>query len=406
MSEIDAKPCRICGRAGVSTDIDLKDAAVTAHYPTGRNERIPRVTFRLGTCRHCGLIQLMDSPDIEWLRPPRECTIFRDPERHLDDLCRTILEQLPSLEVHALGLTYKDAPLLERLEQAGVRRITLLDRTRDWNLQSPRDGIETMQQILSPQWAQTIVQCHGAADVLIVRHVLEHAHDVPTFLQGCRTLLSPGGWVLFETPGCETEFSRGDLGSLWEEHVMYFTPTTLRRGLMRHGFHCRWVGNYPYAVEDCLAAWGQFQDKSPPDLPRPPTGADLLMEFDAATHRLRTRLAAACQRTASAGRAVALWGAGHRTATFVELLGVRELIDCVIDDDPGKQGRLLPGSNLPILSADVISSRKIGLCVALLSPGTLHRIRARLPGSALRNLTMMTLDDFAADPTAQSDGES
>src|SRR5262245_24919517 len=120
MSEIGTKPCRICGRASVPTDIDLQDVAVTAWCPTSPEEHVPRFPFRLGACRHCGLIQLMDSPDIEWLRPPREHTIFRDPERHLDDLSRAIVEQLPGLDIHVLGLTYKDAPLLERLQQAGV----------------------------------------------------------------------------------------------------------------------------------------------------------------------------------------------------------------------------------------------------------------------------------------------
>lgn len=390
----DHRPCRVCGAEGVRTRWDLGTAAPCSHYPESRGGSANRIPFRLGACRSCGVIQLQDSPPLDWLRPPRQCTLFRDPERHLDDLCAAMIGHMSRRDSLILGLSYKDAPLLDRLRAAGFPKTVVLDRVADWGLTNPRDGIETMQQRLTPQWARRICERYGPADVVCVRHVLEHAHEAPSFLAGCRALLAPGGRVLFETPGCTTELSRGDPGALWEEHVLYFTPDSLRRGLRRHGFACHWVGNYPYDVEDCLAAFGEFAEGTNVEERPTDAGEILLEEFDSARRQLRLCLEGWAKKMAEQGRSVALWGGGHRTATLVELLPAGDLVSCVIDDDPAKQGRYLPGSGIPILSADALSQHSVGLCVGLLNSDVLSRIAARHADYTARGGRLMTLTEL------------
>ena len=42
-------------------------------------------------------------------------------------------------------------------------------------------------------------------------------------------------------------------------------------------------------------------------------------------------------------------GAGHLSGAFINLYGLAEQIEFVADDNPNKQGLLMPGSRLPIL---------------------------------------------------------
>jgi hypothetical protein len=388
--------CRGCGCALNGSPLEVGDAAINGLYPVTiqEQESAPRFRFRLEACSQCGLLQLHDTPQPLQLRPPGRWTLFRDPERHLDDLSTAMASHLTESQRVVMGLTYKDAPLVDRLRRLRDCRTVVLSRDSDWELSDPRDGIETMQGKLTPQWAERIRARYGPADVLCVRHLLEHAHHLPMFLAGCRALLAPEGWVLFETPGCETELIHGDAGALWEEHVMYFTPSTLRNVLERHGFHCRWIGNYPYPVEDCLAAWGRFDHGTDSRTIPTSSGADLLHRFDVARRQLRDRLEDLARTVAATGRKLALWGAGHRTTTLVELLPARELFECVIDDDPDKQGRFLPGSHLPIVSAEVLSSGEIGACLCLLNPAVLQQVRQRLPADVTRGTQFVTLPEL------------
>jgi hypothetical protein len=386
--------CRACRTDGLAVDLDLGVAAVS-HTPLRLPEdQVAQVPFRLAACRVCGLVQLADTPAVETLRSPLPNVQYRDPERHLDDLCAAIVPHLGDRSRLILGLSYKDTPLLDRFRLAGFTRALTLDRRRDWQFDDDCCGIETLQQRLTPAWAKRIRAEYGPVALLCVRHVLEHAHDVPQFLAGCRTLLADDGWVLFETPGAAGELARGDSGALWEEHVSYFTEDSLRTGLAQHGVVSRWVANYPYAIEDCLAAFGRFQRTGLSALPGTTSGVRLVAEFAAARDRLRRAVARLAEQTHSQGRQIALWGAGHRTTTLLQLGSLTDLVDCIIDDDPSKQGTWMPGSGLPVFPATALIERSIGCCVGVLNPDIVVRLRARESSYAAQGGQLLTLADI------------
>lgn len=394
MTTTPISSCRACGTAGLAAALDLGDAAI-CHTPLrSAAEQVTRVPFRLAACRNCGLVQLADTPSVGTLRSPLPNVLYRDPERHLDDLCAAILPYLGDRSRLILGLTYKDTPLLDRLRFAGCTRTLTLDRRRDWQFDDDRCGIETVQERLTPAWATQIRAEYGPVALLCVRHVLEHAHDVPQFLAGCRTLLADDGWVLFETPGAAGELARGDSGALWEEHVSYFTEESLRAGLAHHGFVSRWVANYPYAIEDCLAAFGRFRTTRTRRQPETTSGERLVAEFTAARDRLRRAFARLAEQTQSQGRRLALWGAGHRTTTLLQLGSLSDLVDCVIDDDPAKQVTWMPGSGLPVFPATALIGRSIGCCVGLLNPDIVVRLRTRESAYAAHGGQLLSLADL------------
>jgi len=342
-------------------------------------------------------LQLLDLPSLDALRPADRAILYRDPERHLDDLARAIAALLPSTSASLMGMSYKDAPLLDRFASFGFSERKTLDREADWGLSNPRDGIETMQARCTTSWADGIRQKYGRMDLLVVRHVLEHAHDPPTFLAACRRIIEPDGLLLIEVPGCETEFARGDCGAPWEEHVSYFTVESLRRTLMVQGFHQRLVGNYPYTIEDCLVAVAQCGN-----IPAAATASpsSLLREFSTNRERLQTRIRQLADQSRSHQQGIAVYGAGHRTATWLELAGIADVVTCVIDDDPAKQGRYLAGSAIPVGPASWLIERNIGTCIGLIAADILRRIAVREAAYTARGGRFVTLDDLLCETSA------
>src|SRR5580765_7986690 len=117
--------CRMCGENSLSVVRDFGSAALCRENPLVPSESVQRIQYLLAACGACGLIQLLETLDLEWLQPPDEFATFRDPERHLDDLCQAIFSQLTSPDIRVLGLTYKDAPVLDRFRQAGYKNTVL-----------------------------------------------------------------------------------------------------------------------------------------------------------------------------------------------------------------------------------------------------------------------------------------
>lgn len=387
--------CRTCGHGALHLELDVGSASFCVDAPTSRTAArdIPKHPFRLGTCHACGVIQLLDLPPLEALRPAGPAILYRDPERHLQDLACVSSSLLGSPAAQVMGMSYKDTPLMDQLAVQGMTNLRLLDREADWGLADHRAGIETMQARCTVDWADSVRRKHGRADLLLVRHVLEHAHHFSEFVAACRRLTEPDGLVLFEVPGCETEFARGDAGALWEEHVSYFTMGSLRRSLAVHGFHSLVIDNYPYTVEDCLVAVGRFESPSPLATT---VQTPLLQEFQRANSLIQTRLRTLSSICRQRGQGIAVYGAGHRTATWLELAGLADVVNCVIDDDPAKQGRYLAGSGIEIGPATLLQERNIQFCIGLLSTDILRRIASREAEYIDRGGRFLTLDQILA----------
>jgi hypothetical protein len=74
---------------------------------------------------------------------------------------------------------------------------------------------------------------------------------------------------------------------------------------------------------------------------------------------------------------IALFGAGHLACTWIHLLGLRDLIDFVVDDNPHKQGLFMPGSRLPIRGSSSLVSEGIRLALLSANPEAEPRIIAK-----------------------------
>ena len=48
--------------------------------------------------------------------------------------------------------------------------------------------------------SQKISYLNGKADILFVRHVLEHSWDIKNFLENLKLLISENGLIIFEVP--------------------------------------------------------------------------------------------------------------------------------------------------------------------------------------------------------------
>ena len=388
--------CRGCKSPKMRFLLDFGLQPICSHFLMSENSREEMFPLSLGQCATCGLIQLGQAAPVEALRPRYDWIRYNEPERHLDDaVARVVAQTKLSPASRILGISYKDETTLERMRRSGYTRSRILDPASDLNIRESGAGIETIQDQMTPERTHKIVAQHGQADLVVVRHILEHAHTLHAFAEALRILTHPDGFIVFEVPDFTPALDNHDYASIWEEHILYFTPSTFVRTLYGLGFEVLELLNYPYCAENSLvvvARPGAAQSSSqatPEDFEK----ADAYRKaFLPRCAQLDAYLAALCSEQRKTG----VFGAGHLAAKFINLHGVGGHVSCVIDDHPHKQGLFMPGSHLPIVGSTALRPTHIPLCLMALSPESEARVVARHEAYITSGGRMVSI--FAASP--------
>lgn len=365
--------CLSCGSPAVAPVIDFGRHALCNRFletPTAVEETVP---LGLGVCHRCGVVQILEPSSPKSLKPHVPWITCTEPERHLDDLAATIA-RLPGLpaEASVCGVSFKDDSLLRRLEHLGPFRTWRIDPEKDLGIHDPCAGIETMQAHLTPARAQTMVAREGLSDIVIARHVFEHASSPTTFTTALKQLVTPGGYVIIEVPDCQKTLDACDYTTVWEEHSLYLTPPTFCRTLEDQGFTVQHSLCIPYALENSLIAIttvASGKQASSLDDEFVSLEVQRARRFAEAFEGRKRTVHDELERLRSQHGRIAIFGAGHLACTFLNLFDVGRFVDCVLDDNPHKVGLYMPGSRIPIVPSRALLDRDITLCLLSIGAG-------------------------------------
>jgi hypothetical protein len=367
-----SRACYLCRQPTVVPRVDIGPQPVSNRFLASPNDPEEHFPIALVQCESCGLMQIETPLPASALVPGYDWITYNEPEAHLDGLV-DILMSLPGVGAGAVagGVSFKDDSTLARLERRGLRSWRL-DLREDLGVSGAHAGygVETIQDRLTPAVADAIVARRGPADVLLVRHILEHSSVPLDFLEALRRLTSPAGYIVVEVPDCSRAFDKLDYTTIWEEHTLYYTPATFRDGFALAGLELVRAENYPYPFENSLVAIASARTVADPVVSRAEIaiererGKRFGDEFPAQRERVRARLQAHRREVGK----IAFFGAGHLACTFVSVFGVEREIACIIDDNPHKRGMYLPGSRLPIVGSEALLEGDITLCLLSLNP--------------------------------------
>jgi len=360
--------CLVCQSPSLAGLLDCGEQPLCNRFLHAPDHPEAVFPIALGVCRACGLVQLLAPPSPDEVKPRVDWLTCNEPESHLDELAED-LARLPGVELMksaVYGVSFKDDSLLQRLSTLGFTHVKRLDPITDLDIRDSCAGIETVSTELTPERAKAFVERHGPATVVVARHIFEHAADPRRFASALASLLAPGGYLVVEIPDCEKALAVCDYTTVWEEHSLYFTPYTFRRGMECLGFTIEKEYCIPYMIENSLIAVMRFagQPVAPPAA-NDDTRAELerAERFASSFAERRKEIATHLEAFQREVGKIAIFGAGHMACTFVNLFKVGYLVDCFIDDNPHKVGLYMPGSRLRILSSRALIDRDIQLCL-------------------------------------------
>jgi len=367
--------CRSCGFEALIETLNLGAQPLSNRFLTAPEETSEPWPMRFGYCSRCGLAQLLSTRPSESMRSQHAWLSYNEPEGHLDCLVEFLWKSSHAgSNTRVSGVTYKDDSTLERFTRRGIAGGRRLDQNKDLEIHEPLAGLETIQAKLTPELAKNIAAKQGRSNILIVRHLLEHAQNPLELLRACQELTEPSGLMAFEVPDCRKMLEGGDHCFLWEEHITYFTPATLEGVFSAAGLTDVDIQIYPYAMEDSLVA--VVRNLAAPAGARVlvPGEVERIVNFSNCLKERGERIRGHLEALHRQGGKIALFGAGHLTLKFINYYNLAPYLSFIVDDNPNKQGLFMPGSGLPIVGSDWLEKHEVRLCLLGLNPESEHRV--------------------------------
>jgi hypothetical protein len=338
-------------------------------------------SLSLGYCRQCGTIQLVERMPVQVVRPRYDWLVYNEPERHLDDVANKLIGLAGINESSRfLGITYKDKSTLDRIECLGFPNTACIGES-DLKCSAEPFGLETIQEALgSESTIERLRETYGCSEVILVRHIIEHASDASNLIRSLRGLLAPNGYMMFELPDSEKIFRANNHAFVWEEHISYFTEASVNQLAKAVDAEIVWLGQFSYPYENSLIALFRFSDvKEAPIVSQlPKASASVLKNFSVGLRISSEKWKKELQAHRANGEKVAVFGAGHLAAKFINFYDLKDMIDCVIDDHPKKIGMTMPGSGLEVVPSAELLPRGIRVCISTLNPESEIKVRGKL----------------------------
>jgi len=228
-----------------------------------------------------------------------------------------------------------------------------------------RIGIPTEITFFNADTAKGLVARHGRADLITANNVLAHVPDLPGFVAGFFEVLRPEGVATFEFPHLLNLIRLVQFDTIYHEHYSYFSLLVVERVLANAGLRVFDVERLPthggsLRVFCCRANAAHVGQ---PGLTQMRTleveaGLDRPEAYDAMAPKVAAVVGAfrkfvAAQK--SSGRRLTAYGAAAKGNTFLNACGIiASDILCVADRSLAKQGRLLPGSHVPVVAPEAL----------------------------------------------------
>jgi len=337
------------------------------------NESIPHYSMKLMLDNETGLVKLENPFPVEEVKPRYDWLTCFEPEDHLDSMVEKILD-LRNINKNSVfaGYSFKDDSTLDRLQAKGFSKLWRIDPQADLGLSDLCANVETFQDEFTLSKVNQILKKRGFADVMIVRHVVEHAYKLPEFVSAINLLVHNEGYVVWELPDCESALLKGDCTSIWEEHIHYFTSHTFKQMLESSGYTIIYYESVPYPQEDSLIVITKKNKNGESNFSLDKSAVNLenyrAYQFAKKVTVRKKIINEKLRKFRKNGGIIAIFGAGHLSVAFIAMMEIADMIDFVVDDNPNKNGMVMPIGKIKILGSDSLYSREVSLCLLGLNP--------------------------------------
>lgn len=358
--------CRHCDSDLQNSFLDLGNSPPSNAYLKLEALIAPEIWYplRLLVCENCWLVQTEDHAGREALFTEDYAYFSSYSSTWLAHAAQYVNEMIPRFNLNAkscvIEVAANDGYLLQYMREAGIPNYGI-EPTASTAHAARTKGIEIIERFFGVTLADELVHADRQADLMIANNVLAHVPDINDFVSGFARLLKPQGVASFEFPHLLSTVQKNQFDTVYHEHYSYLSLTAVQHIFKANGLTV-------FDVERLTTHGGSlrvFAQRSETGTHTPSAAVAALLQteidagmttsgfyqgFQQAAETVKDNLLLFLIQAKQRGLKVGAYGAAAKGNTLLNFAGVRpDLVPYVVDKNPAKQGKWMPGSRIPIV---------------------------------------------------------
>ena len=358
--------CHHCGSELKLTLVDLGSTPLSNGYLSEKALHVPETWYplRVLVCEVCwlaqtdGFTQAQDIFNAEYAYfSGFSSSWLAHCERYVAD---TVARFGLGADSHVVEVASNDGYLLQYIKASNIP-CTGIEPSAGTAAACRAKGISVVQDFFGTRLARALVDQGQMADLMVANNVLAHVPDINDFVAGFRFLLKPQGVATFEFPYLLQLITENQFDTIYHEHFSYLSLTAVDHIFTVNGLTAFDVEEHP-THGGSLRVFAQRRDTG--SYPRGMkvdallkretqigmTTADYYAGFQTRIDKVKNDFLTFLLDARRAGKKVAAYGAAAKGNTLLNFAGVRpDLLPYVVDKNPAKQGKFMPGSRISIV---------------------------------------------------------
>lgn len=367
--------CRFCNQPLSHVFIDLINSPASNSFLNKEELDEPETFFPLKvfTCDNCFLVQvdeykksdaIFDSNYVYFSSYSKSW--LQHAKNYSDLMTQRFGYNKDSLVVE---IASNDGYLLQYFKEKNIP-VLGIEPTANTAEVAQNKGINSIVDFFGVRLANKLVNDNIKADLLLGNNVLAHVPDIVDFVSGMKIILKDDGVITMEFPHLLQLIENNQFDTIYHEHFSYLSFNTVIKifeaqeleifdvdEIPTHGGSLRIYAKHKQdqtkTISENVSLLLSKEEK------QGLLSLNYYTEFQSKALKVKLDITDFLIQQKRNNKNVAAYGAAAKGNTLLNYCGIKnDLIDFVVDANPHKQNKFLPGSHIPVVNEDYLKEKR------------------------------------------------
>ena len=366
--------CRCCGKKDLKRVVSLGLQPLANNLKTKKKQEIDTYPLEMNYCPNCHNCQLSVAVDPKkmfsnYLYTSSTSKTFRD---HFVNAAKKYVKEfnLNTKKSYILDIGSNDGIALKPFKKLNFKKILGIEPAKNLANLANKNKIKTFNGFLTKKNLKKIKK---NADLILASNVFAHSDDLKEMAECMISLLSKKGIIIIEVQYLMNTLQDLTFDNIYHEHYNYWSLTSLINFFKKFNvkiFRAEKIKTHGGSLRIYIQKKKNIKvDKSVNKILKEEEiygikNYNTYKNFGKRIYKIRDNVIKNINKLKKDGNTLIGYGAPAKATTALNFFGISNEIDCIIEDNKLKQGKIIPGVNIPIISKENIK-KKLDILIVL-----------------------------------------